>query len=200
MFITIEGIDGAGKTTLARSLCKYYVGSRYYHFPVFRVMRSLIYSPLTGNYARFFLFLADMSHALEELIIPGLRRGCTIICDRYHDSTLAYQCYGYWMELEVTEKIWKIASHGLMPDITLLLDLSPEEGRRRVQARNKELNQSLDVFEKEPRDFPKRVREGFLALQKKYSERIYILDAEKSKEEIFNAAKCLIEDPKPKIN
>jgi dTMP kinase len=118
------------------------------------------------------LFQASRAQLVEEVIQPHLRKGGVVLCDRYADSTLAYQGYGYQLELEPLRALISFATGGLKPDLTLFLDVEVEEGLRR-RARGGELNR-LDTYEL---DFYKRVRQGYMQLIFEEPHRWVIIDA-----------------------
>jgi dTMP kinase len=192
LFITFEGPEGAGKTTqikhLAVLLKKYGIpflitrepgGSRLSTHLRRWILNKLEYS-LT-NETELFLFLADRSQHVQEVVKPALDKGLVVLCDRYTDSTLAYQGGGRGFDMELLETMNRLASGGLRPDITLLLDLPVEKGLKRVMARNKH----KDRMEREGLDFHRRVREVFLNIARKEKKRVLVLDASQSEEVVY---------------
>ncbi len=178
LFITLEGIDGGGKSTQAARLAEWLeregrcvvltrepggtaVGER---------LRELVLSP--GNHivpeAELFLYLADRAAHVAEVIRPALARGCVVICERYTDSTVAYQGYGRGLDRELLRRLNDLATGGLTPDLTLVLDLPPE--RARLDASR------LDRLESAGPAFAARVAEGFRALARAEPERVKLVD------------------------
>ena len=136
--------------------------------------------------AELFLFLADRAQHVADTIRPALARGEWVICDRYADSTIAYQGYGRGMDVELLQSLNDCATGGLWPDITFLLDLPAEVGLSRALARNgrEGLTQSEGRFEAEALAFHQRIREGFLARAARWPERFRVLDASQSPEDV----------------
>jgi len=129
--------------------------------------------------AELLAFTIARSQLVEEFIIPNLKNNNIVICNRYADSTAAYQGYGRGLDLKLVEWANNIATQGLKPNLTILLDLPPKEGLTRKWGTNKE-----DHFEKQVLDFHKRVRNGFLTLAKEEPERWLVVDATQSKDKI----------------
>jgi dTMP kinase len=124
------------------------------------------------------MFNASRAQLVEEVIQPNLKVGKVIICDRYADSTTAYQSYGRGLDLEMVKAINNAATGGLTPDLTVLLDIPVEEGLVRKGSRRR------DRFEQEDLAFHKRVREGYLKLATGEPERWLVVDASQSKAKI----------------
>ena len=189
MFLTIEGIEGAGKSTfiglLEAELVKRGVDFLRTREPggcaLGRQIRPLLLdaSQKVSDRAELFLFLADRAQHVADTIRPALERGQWVICDRYADSTIAYQGYGRGMDPEELQKLNDYATGGLWPDITFLLDLPAEVGLGRALARNgrEGLTQSEGRFEAEALAFHQRIREGFLARAARWPQRFRVLDA-----------------------
>ena len=189
MFLTIEGIEGAGKSTfiglLEDELVKRGVNFLRTREPggcaLGRQIRPLLLdaSQKVSGRAELFLFLADRAQHVADTIRPALERGQWVICDRYADSTIAYQGYGRGMDPEELQKLNDYATGGLWPDITFLLDLPAEVGLGRALARNgrEGLTQSEGRFEAEALAFHQRIREGFLARAARWPQRFRVLDA-----------------------
>jgi dTMP kinase len=132
-------------------------------------------SPMSAQ-AELMLFLAARAELVRLVIEPALREGKTVISDRYSDSTLAYQAFGRGLERKLVESANLAATGGLQPDLTILLDLDIAEGLKRVQVRNR--------FDSEDEAFHGRVRSGFLQIASDDAERVRIIDASRSKEEV----------------
>ena len=120
------------------------------------------------------LFNASRAQLVEEKIAPSLRRGEVVICDRFTDSTLAYQGYGRGMPLELVEEINSVATNDLIPDLTILLDIDSEVGIYRNSGKRDRFEQNFDSEEK--RGFHKRVRDGYLELAKRDFHRWLVID------------------------
>ena len=189
LFITFEGGEGSGKTAQARALhrrlARLDIPVVLTHEPGgtplgSRIARSLKWvlevdiSPLS----ELLLFNASRAQLVDEVIRPELAGGKVVICDRYTDSTVAYQGYGRGLDMEIVRKINDVATGGLLPDLTVLLDIPVEEGfaRKGVSAR--------DRFEEEDISFHQRVREGYLRLAEAEPERWLVIDATQSRKRI----------------
>jgi dTMP kinase len=189
MFITFEGPEGAGKTTLIQSL-KQEFESKKISLLVTRepgegavgqaIRHILLDFDQIVPQAELFLFLADRAQHVKTVLQPALDRGEVVLCDRYTDSTLVYQGYGRGFDLAQLEQLNCLASFGLVPDITFLLDLDPVIGLSR-QTKN-------DRLDLESLEFHTKVRDGFLLEAEKQPNRWVVLDATQSKEEVFHAA------------
>ena len=196
MFLTVEGVEGAGKSTfiglLEAELVKRGIPFLRTREPggcaLGRQIRPLLLDAAQKVDARaeLFLFLADRAQHVADTIRPALARGEWVICDRYADSTIAYQGYGRGMDVELLQSLNDCATGGLWPDITFLLDLPAEMGLSRALARNgrEGLTQSEGRFEAEALSFHQRIREGFLARAARWPERFRVLDASQLPEDV----------------
>jgi len=184
LFITFEGTEGSGKTSHARTLA---AGLRAAGrtgietrepggTPAGIAIRSLLLgaeaTPLTAL-AELFLYCADRTEHVAEVIRPGLAAGHIVVCDRFSDSTIAYQGYGRGLELDVVRALDAHARDGLAPDLTFLLDCPVDVGLRRTKARAG----ATDRFEREALAFHERIRMGFRTLAAEAGERVVIVDS-----------------------
>lgn len=198
MFITLEGIEGSGKSTLIDALANHLrdieevplISREPGGSGLGRKLRPILLSSATDNLAKeaeLFLFLADRAQHVHELIKPALKEGQIILCDRYTDSTLAYQGYGRGLNLEALEKMCKLASLDLVPDLTILLDLPVRMGLGRALQRNYEQGRDMNEsrFDTEALDFHERVRAGYLKLAEMNPERIKIVNAANGLEQVI---------------
>lgn len=194
-FITFEGTEGSGKTTQATLLADYLaregwdvVSTREPGGTDFgKGLREilLISGPQKiSPQAELFLYCADRVQHIQSLIGPALEKGKCVICDRFSDATIAYQGWGRGLDQEETERICQTASGGIIPDLTILLDIDPQNGLARAIGRIKENNSREDRFEKESLDFHRRVRSGYLSLAKVHSNRFCVISAEGSHQEV----------------
>jgi dTMP kinase len=183
MFITLEGPEGSGKTSQLPALAEYlrqkgctvYVTREPGGTPISDQIRSVLTSlKNTGMNDRTetLLFCAARAQLVDQELRPRLQRGEVVLCDRYADSTLAYQGYGHGNDLATLRALLGFATGGLWPDLTLLLDLSCEEGLRRKKSAN-EWNR-LDAYEVA---FHQRVRLGYLELVHQEPQRWKVIDA-----------------------
>ncbi|WP_295636995.1 dTMP kinase [uncultured Mailhella sp.] len=200
MFVTVEGVEGAGKSTLM-NLLEHALETRGISFLRTREpggcglgasLRPLLLdvSNELDSRAELFLFLADRAQHVAETIRPALVRGDWVLCDRYADSTIAYQGYGRGMDVDRLQALNDYATGGLWPDRTLLLDLPVETGLARALARNgrEGLTQSEGRFEAEELAFHQCIRDGFLARASRWPERFRVLDATLEPEELLRQA------------
>ncbi|MBX3118131.1 MAG: dTMP kinase [Fimbriimonadaceae bacterium] len=186
MFVTFEGPEGAGKSTILalvaeklRAQGRQVVTTREPgDGPLGPPIRQLIlHGEAMDARTELFLFLADRAQHTESLIRPALEAGKTVLCDRYSDSTVVYQGVARGLDRALLRELNEFATGGLKPDLTLLFDLDPEVGLARVQGK--------DRLDAEPLEFHKKVRQGFLELAREEPARWRIVDASKSKEEVF---------------
>lgn len=205
MFITLEGVEGSGKSTLAGLLSarmeKLGITVLRTREPggcaLGRQIRPLL---LAANQtleerAELFLFLADRAQHVAEIIRPALDSGICVLCDRYADSTIAYQGYGRGMDTNELQRLNDQATGGLWPDVTFLLDLPSRTGLERAVRRNQAegLTRAEGRFEAENLAFHERIRQGFLDRAKLYPDRFRVLDAMLSPEALADAAWATLE-------
>jgi len=192
-FITIEGIEGSGKTTLALGLYEFLRESKIDVVftrepggtPGAEAVREVVLKKeyLFEAWAELFLILAARRENVVKVIQPALREGKVVVCDRYSDSTLAYQGYGRGLPKKILSRLNKLATNRLTPNLTFLVDLPLQEGLERIR------NREHDRFEKEDINFHLRVREGYLRLARRAGKRIYVLDGRRPPEELLNEVK-----------
>lgn len=198
MFITFEGPEGSGKSTQLPKLAQYLEslnlpvvktrepGGTAIGDQIREVLVSLDNTELHPR-TEILLFLAARAQLVEELIIPSLRQNKIILCDRYGDSTLAYQGYGHGLDLETLRAMLEFATGGLKPDLTILLDIDVLTGLKRKKV--KEEWNRLDAFEL---SFHERVREGYHILAGQEPERWKIVDATQKPEQVQNEIRALV--------
>jgi dTMP kinase len=184
-FITLEGIEGTGKTTQCALLCDYVRG---HGVDVVETrepggtslgesVRKILLSPEGDGpsaQTELLLFLAARSQLVTEIILPALEAGKWVVCDRFSDATVAYQGYGRGIDIEAVKHLNEFATGGLRPDRTILLDLDVETGIERAVTGKREFAESGDGdrMEKEAIEFHRRVRKGYLELADQEPERI----------------------------
>ena len=197
MFISFEGIEGSGKSTAQRLLAEHLQGLGYDPLltrepggcALGRSLRPILLDARTrglSSRAELYLFLADRAQHVAEVIRPALEAGQTVLCDRYADSTLAYQGYGRGLDPEHLRRINDMATGGLMSDLTLLLDLPVHCGLERAGLRNREEGTVLSEgrFDAESLEFHERVRQGYRSLAAEEPERFAIIDAAQPPEDV----------------
>ena len=192
MFITFEGIEGSGKTTQLRRLAERMPEALVTKEPGGtaagdRIRAILLDSASTIEpIAEVFLFAASRRQLVTEVIRPALQQGRTVLCDRYADSTLAYQGFGRLTDLDRLRALTDWATDGVKPDLTLLFDLPEQAGLTRARSRNAHASQDEGRFETEDVRFFRRVREGFLALAVAEPDRYRVIDANGTPDEVFD--------------
>lgn len=183
-FITFEGPEGSGKTTHSKLLYEFLnkIGLRviYTREPggtdVGEKIRKILLDPKNrtlGAVSEMLLYMAARSRIVEEKILPALKEGKVVICDRFLDSSLAYQGYGGGLDTGLIKKLGSLVTRGLRPDLTILLDIDVKEGLRRSGA-------FKDRIERRPLAYHKKVRRGYLALAKEEPKRIKVISAKAS--------------------
>jgi dTMP kinase len=190
MFITFEGIEGSGKSTqiglLAQALAERGLAATLTREPggsgLGQTLRAILLSLETrdlNDRAELFLYLADRAQHVATIIRPALDAGGVVVCDRFADSTVAYQGHGRGLPLDLLLGFNQAAVAGTWPDLTILLDLDPATGLTRALARNRETGTSASEgrFEAEALDFHGRVRRGYLALAAAEPGRFVTIDA-----------------------
>ena len=240
LFVTLEGGEGAGKSALVKALAQplareaQRAGAEALRTfepgatPLGAALRERLFdsdAPL-APWTEALLFLADRADHVQRIIRPALEQGAIIICDRYTDSTLAYQGGGRGLDLVLLRELNHAATDGLTPDLTLLLDLPPAEGLQRarnarpqetqrarraraVHARHGEARpqetegaqphapQEDDRIGREALEFHERVRRAFLRIAEEEPARVHVLDATRPPSEVFDAAWALLEPRLP---
>jgi dTMP kinase len=183
MFITFEGPEGSGKTTQIKALAEHLTrqgcqvlttrepGGTEISDQVRTILMRLDNTDMHPR-TEILLFLAARAQLVEQVIRPQTAAGKVVLCDRYADSTLAYQGYGHGYDLQQLQRLLEFATGGLWPDLTLLLDIDPEEGLRRKK-KSSEWNR-LDAY---TLAFHQRVRAGFLEMARQAPQRWAVIDA-----------------------
>ncbi|MCI0520624.1 MAG: dTMP kinase [Chloroflexi bacterium] len=199
MFITLEGPEGCGKTTQAARLAEFLRARGWETLltrepggtPIGEQIRAVLGSleneamlPRT----EILLFQASRAQLVEQIIRPHLEQGGVVVCDRYADSTLAYQGYGHRMDLAELNRVVAYATGGLKPDLTLLLDIDVEQGLLR-RARGGEWNR-LDAYKL---DFHRRVRQGYHCLAQAEPQRWVVIDASPPPDDVQAALRRAVE-------
>ncbi|RQD56272.1 MAG: dTMP kinase [Desulfonatronovibrio sp. MSAO_Bac4] len=199
MFITLEGIEGCGKSTQAGMLkenlrhekldvvlTKEPGGSRLGK-NLRKILLSMENTDLTRE-AELFLYLADRSQHIHTLIKPALEAGKFVISDRFSDSMIVYQGFGRGMDIHLLSKFNEVATSGIMPQLTILMDLPAEVGLKRAMGRNieKKLVREEGRFEAENLTFHQTIREGYLKWAELNKDRFFIVDATQNVDQLFN--------------
>ena len=187
MFITFEGGDGCGKTTQIKLLDEYLKGKGYKTLltrepgskGLGEKVREILlnYDGEVSSVCESFLFLADRAQNTDCIIKPALEEGTIVICDRHTDSSVAYQGYGRGLDVDRIKMLNNIATSGLKPDLTIVLDVDVETSQARVGSEK-------DRMESAGIEFFERVRQGYLEIAKQEPERVKIVDSTQSIEQI----------------
>lgn len=190
LFITFEGADGCGKTTQLNLLREYLINK---NFDVLvtrepgakglgEKLRDILlnYDGEVSNRCESFLFLADRAQHIDTIVKPALAKGQIILCDRHTDSTVAYQGYGRGIDIEQINRLNEIATDGLKPDLTFVFDIDIETSMSRVGTEK-------DRMESAGNDFFNRVRNGYLEIAKNEPQRVKVIDATRSIDEVFDS-------------
>jgi dTMP kinase len=201
-FITLEGIEGSGKTTQAAILAdalrargnrvvvtREPGGTRAGEFIRAIFLDTAISLEVT---AELLLVLADRAQHVREKLRPALEDGQIVISDRYSDSTIAYQGYGRGLDLKLIYDLNGLASDGITPELTIVLDCPPEIGLARTQARAESAARARDRFEGEQLEFHHRVRNGFRVIARNEPSRVLLLDSAREPGEVSSAILSLI--------
>ena len=204
LFITFEGPEGAGKSTQIKLLKEYLeslgrqvlVTREPGGTPLAEDFRNIV-KHYQGEEPLFpatelLLFEAARTQHTNYVIAPALKSGTIVLCDRFADSTEAYQGAGRSLDMDFLLKLNNVAMAGCKPDLTLLFDLPIEVGMERARARVAHIADHNDRLEAEKMDFHQRVRDSFLAIARREPERVKVLDATQSIEELFAEVKGLV--------
>lgn len=201
ILITLEGIEGSGKTTQAE-LIRDLLTDRGYEVlitrepggsPIGEKIRKILLDtsnrgmePLT----ELLLYEASRHQHVKEVIDPALRAGKVVVCDRFYDASTAYQGFGRGIEIDTVNMLNMVATGGRKADLTIVLDLPVDDGLTR-------LGQNLDRIEAETVEFHERVRRGYLEVAQREPDRVRVVKATGSVEEIFDTVKSIIDNVLP---
>jgi dTMP kinase len=212
LFIVFEGIEGSGKTTQIRKAGDYLAGrnipcvitSEPGGTALGEELRHLLLHRTTlplGVKAELLLFAADRAQHVEEVILPALKAGTVVLCDRFSDATVAYQGYGRGWDIDAIQRINDFATQFLKPDLTFLFDVPVDTGLERIERRASRVAVQQgrdgipdDRFEKEQKAFHTRVRNGYLSVVNREPERFRVIDASMDIDAIHTSVcRCLRE-------
>jgi len=201
MFITLEGIDGCGKST-QRDMLAEQLKARGFEVVVTREpggtaisedIRRVMISDASLHIApttELLLYVAARAQHVAELIRPSLQAGKIVISDRYTDSTVAFQGYGRGFELSIVDELNRFATGGLKPDLTIVFDLDPEIARTR--SRTRPVGGLLGAFDDQHNEFHQRMREGYLEIARNNPSRVQVVDASGSTEHTHSLVMALV--------
>jgi len=197
LFITFEGADGCGKTTQMKLLADYLKtqglevvltrepGGKGLGERVREIL--LNYDGEVSDRCESFLFLADRAQNIDIIVNPAVEQGKIVLCDRHIDSTVAYQGYGRGLDLDRIKMLNNLATNGKKPDLTIVFDIDVETSMKRVGSEK-------DRMESAGIEFYNKVRNGYLEIAKEEPERIKVVDACKTIEEVFEEVKEIIKN------
>ena len=206
MFISLEGIEGSGKTTQLERMVRYLesqgrpcVATREPGgTAIGRQIRAILLDPenrALDAQAELLLYVADRVQHLHQTILPQLSAGAIVICDRYFDATLVYQGYGRGLDRNMIESLHRMLCGDRMPDLTLLLDLDPRTGLERAwrQVRGGGRGEGETRFEQEALAFHQRIREGYLDLATQEPRRYRIVDAALDEPDVWRQIQYILD-------
>ncbi len=204
-FIVIEGVNGAGKTSVKKHILSYLQSQKKDYIDTFepgdtplgKSLRELLLGDkrdIKSNLAELFLFAADRSEHVERVIKPAINEKKIIISDRYYYSTTAFQGYGRQNDLNIVNSINSLAISGTLPDLVILLDVDAQTGLKRNKKTQESGNTfSVDALEKEAIEFHNLIRDGFLEIAKNSREPFMIIDASKDLDTVLAEAENIIQ-------
>jgi len=211
LFITFEGPEGSGKTT-QMELLKGYLEEKGHSVLATREpggtsignqIRAVLLDPCNTEMlpaSEALLFSAARAQIVNQVIRPHLAQGDIVLCDRYADSTLAYQGYGHGLDLEILHTITALATGGLKPDLTVYLDIDVEEGLRRKLTAHEAGNAEWNRLDQQEAAFHRRVREGYLKMATREPDRWLVVDATQSLEAIQALIRARVEAKLPGLS
>jgi dTMP kinase len=205
LFITFEGIEGSGKTTQIRRLRRYLtqkgvpckVTREPGGCPISEKIRKILLNPVHHEMVpltELFLYEASRAQHVEEVIEPLLKKGITVLCDRFSDATSAYQGFGRKLDLGLVEDFNRLSTQSIKPDITFLLDCPSDMGLKRAIQRNQTLKKEKEErFEREKIQFHHRVRKGYLSIAKKEPHRVKVINTRQGEEKTFEKIRQVVD-------
>ena len=197
LFITFEGVEGSGKTTQIERLKQYLVDQGISCMitrepggtPIGERVRKILLNPEHHGMdplTELLLYEAARVQHIREVLKPQLRKKTVILCDRFDDASVAYQGYGRKLDLSLVERSNRLATQGIRPNVTFLLDCPSHLGLGRALRRNRRLRQEKEGrFEKEKLQFHRRVRKGYLSIAKKEPHRVKVIDTRQGSDKVF---------------
>jgi len=206
LFITFEGVEGSGKTTQIQRLKKYLtqkgipckVTREPGGVPIGEKVRKILLNPDHHEMVpttELLLYEAARAQHVKEVIKPFLKKEGIVLCDRFSDATLAYQGYGRRIDLKWIDRLNRLVSQGIKPDVTFLLDCPSDVGLKRALQRNRTLKQEREErFEREEIQFHRRVRKGYLTIAKKEPWRVKVIDTREGEKRVFEKIRKIVDN------
>lgn len=188
VFITFEGSEGCGKSTQAKRLCAFLKRQKQAvlhvrepgSIKISEKIRQILLDEKNNEMAQaceVLLYLAARAQLVHQIIVPALKNGMIVVCDRFQDSTVAYQGYGCGINMDLITTVGRYVTQGIKPDLTFLLDLETAKGLSRIQ-------QPKDRIEQRSLAYHNRVRRGYLTIAKAEPGRVKVIAGQQSREEI----------------
>jgi len=206
LFITFEGVEGSGKTTQIERLKKYLtrmgipcrVTREPGGCPIGEKIRKILLNPDhrgMSPLSELLLYEASRAQHVIDVVNPLLKKGTVVLCDRFSDASIAYQGYGRQVDVKWIEKLNRLSSQGISPDITFLLDCPSDVGLKRALQRNRMLNKEKEGrFESEKIQFHNRVRRGYLSIAGKEPHRVKVIDTREGEEKVFQKIRRIVDE------
>ena len=206
LFITFEGVEGSGKTTQIRRLARYLRRKKIPCImtrepggtPIGEKIRKILLDPGHRSLvplSELFLYEAARAQHIREVIRPNVKKRGVILCDRFSDASVAYQGNGRRISLKRVEQMNLVATEGIRPDVTFLLDCPSNTGLKRALKRNQVLNQEKESrFEREKIQFHNRVRKGYLAIARKEPRRVKVIDTRMGEDQVFERIRKIVDE------
>ena len=198
-------MEGSGKTTQIQRLKRYLTQKGFPcrvtrepgGGPIGEKIRKILLNPEHREMSpltELLLYEASRAQHVTAVVKPLLKKGLIVLCDRFSDASIAYQGYGRKVDLKWVERLNRLSSQGIKPDITFLLDCPPDVGLKRALQRNQMLKKEKEErFEREKIQFHHRVRKGYLSIAKKEPHRVKVIDTRKGEEKVFERIKQIVD-------
>ena len=206
LFITFEGVEGSGKTTQIQRLRKYFtqkgISCKVTREPggclIGEKIRKILLNPDHHEMVpmtELLLYEAARAQHMTEVIMPFLKKGGVVLCDRFIDASIAYQGYGRRVDLRWIERLNHLSAQGIRPDVTFLLDCPTDVGLERALQRNRALKREREErFEREKIQFHRRVRRGYLTIAKKEPRRVKVIDTREGEDKVFEKIRKIVDN------
>ena len=203
LFITFEGVEGSGKTTQIRRLQRYLaqkgISSRVTRepggSPIGEKIRKILLNPDHNEmtpWSELLLYEAARAQHIDQVVKPLLKKGTTVLCDRFSDATLAYQGYGRHLDLGWIRRLNRLSSQNIKPDLTFLLDCPSKVGLKRALERSR--TSKGDRFEREKAQFHQRVRKGYLTIARNEPQRVKVIDTREGPDRVFEKIRNIVDN------
>lgn len=206
-FITVEGLDGSGKSTQINLISKYLeerghpviISLEPGGTPIADRIRDILLDPSCTNMdmrTELFLYLASRAQHTSEVILPNLEKGWDVICSRYYDATIAYQGFARGLDIDFIRQANDFATRGLQPDLTIIIDIDPHKGISQAHTTRKKHNVSGkgDRMEQETQDFYQLVRKGYQRIACEENQRVKLLPYRDGVEVLFSDIQKILEE------